>query len=108
MALSQITSNDREWQCPFLSSYVRPLLFLLFIHVNCQIVRYEAVRLYKTHLRALTGNFTCYFVDVSHSKLTDMQNLTLITLEGSCANVGNALNAKENKRISRLVEANSN
>lgn len=104
MALSRITSNDREWQCPFLSSHVRPLLFLLFINVNCQIVRYKAVRLYELHLRALTGNFTGYFFNVSHSELIDTQNFTSIALEGLCANEGNDLNAKENKRISRLVK----
>lgn len=104
MALSRITSNDREWQCPFLSSHVKPLLFLLFMNVNCQIVCYKAVRLYELHLRALTGNFTGYFFSVSHSEFIDTQSFSSITIEGSCANVGIALNAKENKRISRLVE----
>lgn len=65
MALSRITSNDQEWQCPFPSSRMRPLLFLLFMNVNCQIVRYEAARLYEMHLSALARNFTGYFVSVA-------------------------------------------
>lgn len=81
MALSRITSNDQEWQCPFSSFRMRPLLFLLFMNVNCQIVRYEVVRLYEMLRRALAGKLTGYFVNVSHSELIDTQNCTSITLD---------------------------
>lgn len=45
-------------------------------------------------------------LSVLHSELIDTQNCTSITLEGSRENVGNVLNAKENKKVSSLSRLN--